>query len=850
MPPYLTPALQATVTALKAGERADNFTHILERLQTLLSSTHKDGTNAMVQLNPYAYEDMLSEILGAGFARFARLKGATESLYDFLKQLPNKFVEASMPRLDFEGITSKKLADINVYDFAKELITSTENPSASIMRVASLLPELEKKSTQASQALANTAEMQILQRAQSRSAGGIKEGLETETITQQEWLKAFNLKSLDEPFIPKFSQEVQEALEPVLKGEQIKLTRGSLAKLAKRQREEFLPLIRPTLEEPNAVLDNGRGILFIKEFIDPDKNRYFMSVAKNYDGEWVFSSHIRKDFLAIKNEFARSKVLYNKGFSGGEVAGASDILESGGTAIKPSDLQINTPPSHGSALNPISKNTKPPLKTPKIEPNPAFGQHFKEFELKGAQAVAKLLQEQRGQVAGAFYREDLGYIDLVWGESGTGKSDGWGLSKIAKYHPEVLDKLEELVQTLPIVKETPNRYQLENANYRASIRKDFEGVARNWVLTAFEKKESIARRSTDLPSTQEGAKKTPLADTPSSVAQESKEPLKPKKSKTPPLEIEGEHYFGYDNAHPQFKGIYGVLRLFKDKDHGEVSRAFTRPDLGDIDLVWGKQKGLQGGKVVDIGLSRIHRKLKDFADFPDTFANKEIKAASALTTIITQGIHLEEEGLNTLWLKSGSNYHGLSLVLRNAQRRAWIVTDHIKTPTPPQALKGYESALDLGPEWAKAFGLKDNQQTFRANLAPKVQKALIDPKKATEAKALGVKSVIGIALSPHTLFKIQAPNKEAFLPYIRQTLEKPDVLTKNQGLLFIKEFKDPKTGKDFISLAQSGHIGWHFSQYSPQELPTSLKEEINKTKPMGAKQIPPKIEPNPKERPS
>ncbi|OTQ84293.1 hypothetical protein BG30_14115, partial [Bacillus subtilis subsp. subtilis] len=120
----------------------------------------------MVQLNPYAYEDMLSEILGAGFARFARLKGATESLYDFLKGLPNKFAEASMPRLAFEGVSAKKLTDVNVYDFAKELITSTQNPTQSVMRVASLLPELEKKSAQASQALANTPEMQILQRAQ------------------------------------------------------------------------------------------------------------------------------------------------------------------------------------------------------------------------------------------------------------------------------------------------------------------------------------------------------------------------------------------------------------------------------------------------------------------------------------------------------------------------------------------------------------------------------------------------------------------------------------------------------------------------------------------------------------
>ncbi len=46
--------------------------------------------------------------------------------------------------------------------------------------------------------------------------------------------------------------------------------------------------------------------------------------------------------------------------------------------------------------------------------------------------MAKLLQEKRGQVAGAFYREDLGYIDLVWGSvEGKGKeARGLGLSKI------------------------------------------------------------------------------------------------------------------------------------------------------------------------------------------------------------------------------------------------------------------------------------------------------------------------------------------------------------------------------------------------------------------------------------
>ncbi|WP_459177970.1 putative barnase/colicin E5 family endoribonuclease, partial [Helicobacter bizzozeronii] len=140
-----------------------------------------------------------------------------------------------------------------------------------------------------------------------------------------------------------------------------------------------------------------------------------------------------------------------------------------------------------------------------------------------------------------------------------------------------------------------------------------------------------------------------------------------------------------------------------------------------------------------------------------------------------------------------------------------------------------------------------NQATFSVYLSPKVAKALIDPKKAAEAKALGVQNIVGIELSPHTLFKIEAPNKETFLPYIRQTLEEPDLLIKNQGLLFLKEFKDPKTGKNFISVAQSDRIGWHFSQYSPQELEAFLKEQIQQGQIAynGLQNKTPHIEPNP-----
>lgn len=65
---------------------------------------------------------------------------------------------------------------------------------------------------------------------------------------------------------------------------------------------------------------------------------------------------------------------------------------------------------------------------------------------------------------------------------------------------------------MPITKETPNRYQLENENYKIAIRKDYDGENGNWLLTAFEKKESIARRRTDLPSTETATKKTALVN--------------------------------------------------------------------------------------------------------------------------------------------------------------------------------------------------------------------------------------------------------------------------------------------------------------------------------------------------
>ncbi|EOE6441126.1 hypothetical protein ACKPIP_001257, partial [Campylobacter upsaliensis] len=51
-----------------------------------------------------------------------------------------------------------------------------------------------------------------------------------------------------------------------------------------------------------------------------------------------------------------------------------------------------------------------------------FGTNYAEFYRDGKGAVEKLLAEKQGQVAGAFYKEGLGEIDLVWGDSKKGLS--------------------------------------------------------------------------------------------------------------------------------------------------------------------------------------------------------------------------------------------------------------------------------------------------------------------------------------------------------------------------------------------------------------------------------------------
>ncbi|ELQ2611767.1 hypothetical protein QTC65_000970 [Campylobacter upsaliensis] len=131
--------------------------------------------------------------------------------------------------------------------------------------------------------------------------------------TQKAWLEAFNLKSLDEAYIPNFKAEVKEAINRVLGGEEIKLTKGSFEKLVKRDREEFLPYIKDTLEKANAVIKQVDGaLIFAKDYRNERLGKFFASVSRNDEGEWIITSNAPKNLNNLKNKLNEGgELLYS-----------------------------------------------------------------------------------------------------------------------------------------------------------------------------------------------------------------------------------------------------------------------------------------------------------------------------------------------------------------------------------------------------------------------------------------------------------------------------------------------------------------------------------------------------------
>ncbi|QEF35553.1 DUF3519 domain-containing protein [Helicobacter pylori] len=72
------------------------------------------------------------------------------------------------------------------------------------------------------------------------------------------------------------------------------------------------------------------------------------------------------------------------------------------------------------AIKDMQKESEKGIKEQKLEIPSEWGHNYSEFKGDGLGAINKLLETKKGFVAGAFYKEGLGDIDLVWGNKDYG----------------------------------------------------------------------------------------------------------------------------------------------------------------------------------------------------------------------------------------------------------------------------------------------------------------------------------------------------------------------------------------------------------------------------------------------
>ncbi len=238
-----------------------------------------------------------------------------------------------------------------------------------------------------------------------------------------------------------------------------------------------------------ADLDNWNGDVFVVDQVNPDGSFDEHKVMYGYDS----MDDAKKAYLAN----------YSDGWQGlGNITGASKDefdkwLDTSNRKLKPFADYAKVKFSQAQSV------AEPRQSLDDIKPVGvgAFGNIYNQFRGKAKAAIEFLKKVRGGEAVGALHHKDIGDIDLVWGKEGTGHSDGYGLSKLVKYHPEVLDNLQEILNDMRVVSSSKNRVNLESETHKAGVRLTWDGERKSWLLTAFKKETSASDKRTDTAAT-------------------------------------------------------------------------------------------------------------------------------------------------------------------------------------------------------------------------------------------------------------------------------------------------------------------------------------------------------------
>lgn len=212
-----------------------------------------------------------------------------------------------------------------------------------------------------------------------------------------------------------------------------------------------------------ADLDNWNGDVFVVDQVNPDGSFDEHKVMYGYDS----MDDAKKAYLAN----------YSDGWQGlGNITGASK---------DEFDKWLDT---SNRKLKPFADYAKVKFSLKDIKPVGvgAFGNIYNQFRGKAKAAIEFLKKLGSGEATAALHHHTIGDISLVWGDKKT------GLDKILRKHPEVVDNLQSIIDSMEVVQESDNRIKLESPTHFAVVSKEYKGEPREqWLLTAYEKRESL-----------------------------------------------------------------------------------------------------------------------------------------------------------------------------------------------------------------------------------------------------------------------------------------------------------------------------------------------------------------------
>lgn len=154
------------------------------------------------------------------------------------------------------------------------------------------------------------------------------------------------------------------------------------------------------------------------------------------------------------------------------------------------------------AVKDMQKESEKGIKGQKLKTPSEWENNYSEFKNDGLGAINKLLETKKGFVAGAFHKEGLGDIDLVWGNKDYGlehilkrrekqaKNKGLNDQQAKEYALNVVKTIPEVIDK-GVKVDNNGRIAIEYENIRVGLKDNWEGekLPNHWIITSYEKLE-------------------------------------------------------------------------------------------------------------------------------------------------------------------------------------------------------------------------------------------------------------------------------------------------------------------------------------------------------------------------